>query len=187
MFAFLNLETILLLAHIFGAILGAGAAFTSDAMFMSSVKDGRITETEMRFLRLGSKLVWSGVFLLVASGILLFSLAPDWYLSSDRFLAKMSIVAVIIANGLIFHIFHIPLLKNNLDVPFASSPAILKRSVLILISGSISMISWISTVALGVIKNLPWEYGLIMGIYISALIFGALTAVLLKKKLLHLS
>ncbi|MEK7137980.1 MAG: hypothetical protein AAB787_00575 [Patescibacteria group bacterium] len=187
MFAFLELETIFLITHVFGAILGAGGAFTSDAMFMSSAKDGRITQTEMRFMRLGGRLIWTGLTILIVSGLCLFALQPEEYLTSDKFLAKMSIVGIIAINGFIFHASHLPLLKKNLGVHFASSPAILKRSSLLLISGSISMISWISAVVLGMIKNLPWEYGLIMGIYISALIFGALTAVLLKRKLLHLS
>src|SRR3989338_4218171 len=100
MFGFLELKTILLIVHIFGAIVGAGGAFTSDWIFLSSIKDSTINETEIRFIELGSRMVWIGLIILIISGLALFSLAPEQYLASGKFLAKMSIVGILTLNGL---------------------------------------------------------------------------------------
>jgi uncharacterized membrane protein len=78
---FLNLGTIYLIAHVFGAILGAGGAFMSDAMFFSSIRDGFFDQYEFRFMKLGGKMVWAGIFILVISGILLVSTNPEYYLT----------------------------------------------------------------------------------------------------------
>jgi hypothetical protein len=185
-FNFLDPKTIYLIVHVFGAILGAGGAFASDAMFFSSVKDGKFTSEELRFMKLGSRLVWSGIVLLVVSGILLVSMDPTGYLASDKFLAKLTIVIVIVINGIIFHTLHIPHLKKNLGIVFRESPTFIKRAPLILASGALSMVSWISTVILGMIKVFPYTYSQIMGMYLVIAAIAMMGAVLMKKVILKL-
>lgn len=178
---FLDLKTIYLIGHIFGAILGAGGAFASDAIFFNSVKDGRITDDELRFMRLGSKLVWAGVALLVISGILLVFTNPTRYLSSDKFLAKLTVVALIIINGIIFHLIHIPHIRNHLGLVFRESPTFIKRAPIILASGALSMVSWITTVILGTLRNVPYSYTQIICTYLVVVIIAIIGAVAMKK------
>lgn len=183
---FIDQKTIYLIAHIFGVALGAGSAFVSDAMFFSTIKDGRIQKHELRFLKLGGKLVWLGIFVLFVSGILLVSTDPTKYLSSSKFLAKVSIVGIIILNGIIFHLIHIPHIRNHLGLKFADSPTFVKRAPLLMASGAISITSWISTVILGMLKNVPYGYEQIMGIYLIILGLAISIAVLTTKPILHL-
>lgn len=170
-----------LIAHIFGAILGAGGAFTSDAMFFSTIKDGRINKDELRFMKLGGKLVWLGLSLLIISGIFLFLTDPATYIASGKFLAKMSIVGIIAINGLIFHLVHIPHIQGHLGIKFTHSKTFMKRASFIFISGAISMVSWISTVILGTLKSVPYSYTHIMGIYLAIITVAVIGALLIKK------
>lgn len=181
----IELENIYLIAHIFGAIIGAGGAFASDTMFFSTIKDGRINSDELRFMKLGSRLVWFGLGLLVLSGIFIVSTDPEKFLNSDKFLAKMTIVGVIIVNGIIFHLMHIPHIKKHLELKFSQSKTFMKRASFILISGAISTISWITTIILGVLKDVPYSYLQIMTVFILIIAFGILTAILMKKRILH--
>ena len=183
---FIDLRTLALTAHIFGAILGAGGAFASDTVFLNSVKDGIINVTEIRFIKLSGKLVWAGVILLIFSGAYVFYLSPEEFLASSKFLAKMSIVGIILLNGIVFHTFHIPLLGESVDMPLKTFPKFMRFSNLVIVSGAVSMTSWIFTVALGVLKILPYSYGVIMLSYLISVIFSSAFALLLKKKLLHL-
>jgi hypothetical protein len=183
---FLDLKTVYLIAHVFGAILGAGGAFASDAMFFSTVRDGRIDREELRFMKLGSKLVWSGLILLVISGALLVSTDPERYLSSGKFLAKMSIVGIIILNGAVFHLIHIPHIRNHLGLKFAESATFIKRAPFLLASGAISGVSWVSTVILGMLKQVPYDYYQIMGAYLLILVLAMATAVAGRKIILRL-
>lgn len=187
MLDFLDFKTTYLIGHIFGAIIGAGGAFASDAMFFSTIKDGRITRQELRFMKLGGKLVWSGLALLIISGVLLVLTDPNRYLASDKFLAKLLIVGVIIINGLIFHLIHIPHIHDHLGLKFAESPTFIKKAPLLIASGAISMISWIFTVILGMLRNVPHSFFEIVGVYVLIVITAVSGAILIRKRLLHLS
>ncbi len=184
---FITLKTLYLIAHVFGAILGAGGAFVSDAMFFKTIKDGVIESTELSFMKLGGKIVWTGLAILVISGILLFLTNPEGYMNSSKFLVKVTIVAVIIINGIIFHSIHLPHIKKHLGLNFRESESFLKKSSFIMVSGAISMVSWISTVILGMLKQVPYTYTEIFSVYL-ILIFGAIfTSLFLKKRILKLN
>ena len=88
----MEIKVIWTILHLLGVAIGAGGAFASDFIFFQSIKDKKITETEMGFIENSSKMVWLGLFILVASGLGLFMLNPDQYLSSSKFITKMIIV-----------------------------------------------------------------------------------------------
>lgn len=182
---FIEYKTLYLIGHVFGAILGAGGAFASDAMFFSTIKDGRITPDELRFMKLGSKLVWGGLILLIISGIFLVNTDPEKYLNSAKFLAKMSIVGIILLNGVLFHLIHIPHIQGHLGIRFADSPTFMKKAPFLVASGAVSMISWLFTVILGMLKYVPFEFVQIFGVYLFVVMGAVLGAIILKKRILH--
>ncbi len=181
---FLPIKTIYTIFHVFGAILGAGAAFIGDTMFFKTVKDGVIEKTEFEFMQMNSKIVWIGVAILVVSGILLFMTNPERYLDSSKFLAKVTIVAVIIVNGLAFHFAHLPNLRKHIGMKFAESSAFRDKSFFLLASGAVSVTSWIFTVVLGILRSVPYTYLEILGFYLVVVLFAVFTASLMKKTIL---
>lgn len=184
---FLDIKTIYLILHVFGAILGAGGAFMSDIMFFATVKDGIINKEELRFMRLGGNVVWTGLIILIISGILLFYTDPVFYANSQKFLVKVSIVVIILINGIIFHTIHLPHLKNHQEIEFAKSNTFKEKASFVMISGAVSMVSWISTVILGMLKKVPYSYLEILSVYLIFLGLGMLGAYLMKNKILKLS
>ncbi|MBI1833913.1 MAG: hypothetical protein HYR90_03740 [Candidatus Andersenbacteria bacterium] len=86
----------IIIFHLVGVILGAGGAVLSDAMFFSSIRDRKLTKTELRFMRMGSHFVWAGLAILVTTGTIIFSSNPEFYMASTKFLAKVTIVSLII-------------------------------------------------------------------------------------------
>jgi hypothetical protein len=169
----IDLKTIYTILHLFGVAIGAGGAFMSDAMYLSSVKDKRLLPTEARFLRLGGFMVWSGLFLLVISGILLFSTNPAYYLASDKFLLKMITVGIITVNGLVFHLIHLPVLHRTTDKEaMHTDDEFKKKSLMIYVSGGISAVSWSAAIILGALRSLPVSLPLGLLTYV-LLILGA--------------
>lgn len=166
---FIDFKTLYLILHLFGIALGAGAAFFSDIMFFSAMKDMKFSSTEIRFLKLGSRTVWIGLGLLVISGILLFTTDPAKYAHSSKFLAKMTIVAVIIANGYVFHRIHIPRIMRHAREELPSSDEFKRKSISMFASGAVSVTSWVSAVILGAFKKIPYEYSEIMMAYLLVL------------------
>jgi hypothetical protein len=181
---FLDIKTIYLILHVFGAILGAGGAFMSDIMFFSTVKDGVINKEELRFMQLGGKVVWTGLLILIISGILLFYTDPVLYSNSQKFLVKVSIVVIILINGIIFHTIHMPHLKKHQEIEFAKSKTFRDRANSVMISGAISMTSWIATIILGMLKIVPYSYLQILSVYLGFLAVAMIGALLMKNKIL---
>lgn len=183
-FDFFDARTIYLFIHLIGIVLGAGGAFLTDAMFFSSLQDKKITESELNFLRLGSKMIWTGLALLLMSGFALFFLDPDRYLSSDRFLAKATIVGVIILNGLVLHAVHFPRLCRHVGQYLPSSRDFMKKSAFMFLSGVVSAVSWSTVLVLESFKNIPYSYPQILLGYLAVLILGSFAAIWLEKRIL---
>ncbi|MBI2013640.1 MAG: hypothetical protein HYS87_02330 [Candidatus Colwellbacteria bacterium] len=178
---FLDYKTVLTIAHLLGVVVGMGGAVASDFMFFSSVKDERISHTEMRFLRLGSFMVWIGLGILVLSGTLLFFTNPEVYINSAKFLAKMTIVAVIAANGVFFHLVHIPRLHRHIGSHFKSSDEFMRTAPFLILSGVVSLVSWASALLLGSLRQIPYSYLEIIGLYAIVLFFAAAGAIIFRK------
>jgi len=181
---FMDTKTLITIIHLLGVAFGVGGAFMSDLMFFRTVKDKEISKTEMDFLHLGSILVWTGLFLLVASGVALFFLDPQYYLNSSKFLAKMSIVGILIINGVLLHIIQIPLLKRHIGHHFPSSDEFIRKRLFLLGSGVVSMVSWVSALILGALRNVPYSYQTIMTIYAILVLFGLFVSFLLRDKII---
>ena len=180
----MELSLIFLIVHLFGVALGAGGAFASDMMFLYSVKDERISEAEIAFLKLGSKMVWLGLGLLVISGIGLFALKPDFYLTSPKFLLKMTIVGIIILNGAFFHLLHIPRLMRHSGEHFPSSDEFTRKRPYLVASGAISFVSWSSAIVLGALKKVPFSYIELFAVYMILLSGAVFVSLLMQDKIL---
>lgn len=165
-------KTLYTILHIFGAIIGAGGAYMSDFMFMFSIKDNKINHTEYKFLQAGSFFVWFGIILAIISGALLFSLRPEFYLQSDKFLAKMTIFAILVINGIFFHKLHMPVIHAHKNKEFNQVKKLKKERSWLIYSGVISMVSWTFAVVLGAWRTIPYSYSQILETYLVFLILG---------------
>ncbi|MEX0910080.1 MAG: hypothetical protein WDZ75_02165, partial [Candidatus Paceibacterota bacterium] len=163
--------------------IGAGGAYMSDVLFVSSLKDNILSRAVFGMLSIASKVVWVGLALLVLSGTLLFFLSPEAYASSTKFLAKMTIVGIIILNGIVFHFKHLPLVKSTENRPLFSNKEFKKGAPLLVASGAISMVSWTFAIIFGVLRSIPYSYLTIMSVYLLIVLFAVGTALFLEKKL----
>lgn len=169
---FLNYHNISVIFHLLGVVIGMGGALASDLMFFSSIRDRKISGDEMRFLKLGSKMVWMGLAVIVISGTFLFFENTERYLNSAKFAAKMTIVAILIINGVFFHFLHLPRLNRYPDGYIG----------FLFMSGAVSMVSWTSALVLGVLGRLTFTYFEIMGVYLIFLLAAIAFSLFLKNK-----
>lgn len=171
--------------HILGVVLGAGGAYVSDAMFLSAMRDGRLSATEMNFLHLGSRFVWLGLALLLISGLGIFLSDMETYLDSHKFLAKMTIVGLLAANGAVFHAWHIPRLRRHVSLDLRRSREFIRFRPLLLASGALSFVSWTSALILGAWREVPYTYSQIMLVYLAVVVLAWLGALVLAPRYLH--
>ncbi len=177
----LDLKSIFTLGHVLGVLIGAGAAFTGDFLFLRSVRDQVITEQEMLQIRRTSKIVWLGLAIIILFGIGLFSLDPSRYLASAKFLIKMSAVAILTINGIAFHFLHIPRLIRHIGLDLRTSQEFLEKRNYLLISGAISSTSWALALILGILNSVPFSYVEGLGMYLLLLTVAISGAILGRK------
>lgn len=171
------MHTAYLILHLLGVAVGAGAALTGDLLFFVALSDKKISKDEFNILKSTSTFVWIGLTLLVFSGIGLFTLNSVELLSSSKFLAKMTIILILMINGLIFGVKHLPIIESRIGKKFFGRRKVKPNEYsLLFASGVVSVVSWVYAIVLGVFANLPFSYSFIMSTYLVALFVGGLFA-----------
>jgi len=178
----MDIHTVYIIVHLIGVALGAGGAVMSDLMFFMAIKDRKISRTEMSFLELGSKMVWVGLSVLILSGVTLFLEDPSRYLESSKFVTKMIIVFVIFANGLVFHWRHLPTIHKYLGKYLHRSRSFMRNSKALVISGVVSLISWLATIILGSLRSIPYTTKEALTYYVIAIVVVSTIAVASRKR-----
>lgn len=176
----MSLYQIYLIIHILGVVVGAGAAFFSDAVFLQSSKDKKISKEERAIMHLGTKVVWVGLLFMGLSGVGLFSLNPGVYIASHSFLAKMTIVGILVLNGLVFtFIHHKEIMRRSHKQARGPRP-----NYFLPVSGVLSSASWLSVLLLALVKP-EVAYPHLMALYMAVLLVGFISTPLLLKRILH--
>ena len=164
--------------HLVGLAFGAGGAIATDATFLRTVWDRKISKDELNLIKILSKVVITGLVLLILSGFLLLSTNPNYLNMAENpvFWTKMTIVLILTANGFAFHKKVLPLLERHEDTSL-STETVRKNLGLLAFTGGLSGISWYSALALGVfMQSFDWSYLLLMNIYVLLVIGAVMSA-----------
>lgn len=143
----------LVIAHIIGTSLGVGGVTVSDILFLKILKRGKIGEDTFKTLKTLSSVIWIGLIILTLSGfgfLVLYRLTKSelGLIYNPKLWAKLSVVAVILFNGLIMHWKIIPLLESNVKKSL-NSPEFIKKAWMAFTTGAISFTSWYAALILG--------------------------------------
>lgn len=155
--------TFLITSHVFGTILGVGAATFAEIFYLKALRDGEIDPTENSFLKITYRVLRIGVIILVLSGVGMFLLGritgheSSFY--DPRFLAKMTLFAVILVNPILFQV---KLFKSWLAT-------------------SVSLVSWYGAFILSMWRSLDASYLKIMIVYAIAIVATALILEAIRK------
>ena len=179
----MDLHTILLIGHIIGVALGAGGATTSDFLFLSVLRNGRIEKAEFRLLKVASGIVIAGLMLLTATGVGLVILNGS---VGHRFFAKMTIVLIAAVNGGLMHLKLFPLLRESAQkYQLFHLNGFAQKLPGISVFGGVSAVSWYSALVLGAWRNLSLGYAQILTGYTSLLLLAMLGVMITTRWLLR--
>lgn len=141
---------LLVIMHVVGTVLGAGAATFADVFHARFTKDGVITEDERNTLATTYGILRLGLSLLVISGfafLLYFRLTEHvGILTSPSFWAKMTVVGFLLSNAVLLQARLIP----------------------VAVGAAVSLTSWYTALVLGVIGKTTFGYGEIILYYVVA-------------------
>ena len=91
-------HTSFIIIHLIGLAFGVGGVTASHFYLHHIMTEPTSAQIYARMLPKFSLLIWFGVYLLGMSGLGLFLEQPEVYANSGKFLAKMVMVAVLIAS-----------------------------------------------------------------------------------------
>jgi predicted outer membrane lipoprotein len=165
--------------HVVSVVVGMGAALLSDILFNFYAKDKRLNKTERSTLEIISRIVWISLVVIAVSGMFVFMSDPVKYLLSDKFLAKMTILGVLLINGFVLNAY----VWKRLSRPgFFTAKRESGTRKIAFAGGAVSVVSWLSVCALGVMDSALVSYIVIMGIYVGIVVFGILTALFMENR-----
>jgi len=152
----MDIQTILVITHIIGTVIGVGGATFAEIFFLKAIKDGEIDPVEKSFLGTTYTTLRVGMFIVVVSGFLLvfyhyFFLGNDWVVTSGKIWAKNTLVVMILLNAYLIG----------------------KRMIPMWLGAAISFTSWYAAMILGAWRNINAGYVEIMLGYIVAVLFVA--------------
>jgi len=162
-----------IIMHNIGFILGLGGATITDIFFFRFLKDGVISESEKQTMDILSNVIWVGLGILIASGIMLYLPEQARLNISSKFLLKVVVVGVLTVNGVFLNILVAPQMRR---FSLAQTEVARHFRRLSFVLGGISIASWYSAFFLGSLRSIPLAFreglGIYMGILIAAVIGG---------------
>ena len=164
----LDYKHFFVILHTAAMAVGVGTATVTDVFFFKFLKKLHITQREAGLLRTLSAIIWIALIVAVLTGTALYLAEMDRLNQSPKFLAKVSVVAVIILNGLLLNAYISPRLAH-ISFGKISGPALRRFRKIAFASGAVSMVSWYAALVLGAWRKLPATFEFIISIYIAVL------------------
>lgn len=176
---FQDIKTPATVIHVLSVVFGMGGALISDMLFSFFSKDKKLNATEISTLSILAKLVSYSLIVIVLSGMIIFLSDTEKYINSAKFLAKMSVLLVLLINGYLLNKYIWPHLLNKDFFTLKKEKNIRK---LAFVCGAVSVVSWLVVFVLGVLDSLNMSYGFIISIYLAMIICGVIISLLVEKR-----
>jgi len=159
---FVDIKVFSTIVHVIAVVCAMGAAFSIDVLFHFFAADKQLSTKERTALTILSRTVWYGLWAVIVTGGMIFMADPAHYLMSVKFLSKMTIVGILMINGVVIHQYvHKHLAYKGF---FSSAREAFARRIAFA-CGSISVVSWISALAFGVMDSIVFSYSTVMAFY----------------------
>ncbi|MCP8688192.1 hypothetical protein [Marinobacterium sedimentorum] len=154
-----ELKTLIKITHLFGLALGIGGALLLDLIIFNFFHRRSISREKFDILRQSTRVVSLGLGLLWISGAgyLLHYLAYfEQGLHNPKVWAKIIIVAILTLNGMLIHRFILPHIEARIGKTLFHDCS-RRRQTAMLCASVISVVSWLTPLALGACKELNFS------------------------------
>lgn len=169
-----------IIVHNVGFILGVGSATITDIFFFRFLKDNTISAGEKRVMDTLTSVIWAGLGILIVSGLALFIPNQEALSVSSKFLLKVVVVGVIIANGVALNMFVGPYMRR---LSFEGTKPAKRFRRLAFALGGISIVSWYLAFFLGSLRKIPINFKLALWAYFVVLICVVIGSQIAERKI----
>jgi hypothetical protein len=189
----MDVKTVLLLGHLAGLTLGLGAVSLMDLYLMRLLRGDLVTRADADLIALGSRSAALGLGLLWLTGLgflLLYLNRDPEMLANPKLHAKMAIVIILTANGVLLHKCVLPRLKRNIGRPLFGPLAPAGVRLVLRAAAALSAASWWTPFFLGAVKELNFAapiWAILGGYMLVAILIYAALATLEQRSLINFS
>jgi hypothetical protein len=176
-------KSIIIMIHAVAMAVGLGAATLTDIFFFKFLKDFKISEGEADVMRTLSQVIWFALAIVVATGLGLFIPEAGVLAVSSKFLVKVIVVLIIIANGAVLNLYITPRLSQiSFGQAHNHKPGELHhiRKVAFALGG-ISITSWYTAFLLGSLRSIPLPFVSVLALYLGALAIGIIGSQIMER------
>lgn len=166
------MKTLVVYVHLLSACVAVGSLLLQD-IGLCRARARKLLEREIEDLKRTIKVISVSLILLWVSGIALvvvgYMASPEKYLTNEKLWAKITVVVILTVNGFILHRKTFPKLQVGTVLIHLPSAA----SLLVVLTGSISTVTWLFACYLGIARtwNYTLDYTSIMVLYLGILVF----------------
>lgn len=172
----IEIGLVLSILHITGVAIGVGGATATDPLFLSSIRNRKLSSDQLVLLHNVSRVVMGGLVLVILSGIGHIVVTPA-LLYNPGLLAKLTVVFFIAANGAVFHLRVLPHLEQHVDERM-NEKTLCEELPVMAVSGALSGVSWYSALLLGFLLPFALPYWLLLNAYLVLATGAVITAYL---------
>ena len=170
---FVQYKVLFVIAHVLSVVIGMGGAIITDFLCVRYCMDKKLSKFEISTIKFLSHIITAALLSVVMFGFLVFLSNPSGYLASSKFLLKMTVVGVLVFNGVLLHRLVFPNIGRR-SVITAQRARPFRQFALTL--GAISVVSWVSALILGMLSTLPVSYVTSLTIYFSVIVAAVIAA-----------
>ncbi|SMY34164.1 hypothetical protein [Photobacterium andalusiense] len=190
LFSILNLKCIIKFMHLAGLAIGLGCAWMLDVFILKHIKK-EITKEKYQTIEFVSKFVFTGLGMLWISGLLFiihYYLYTPENLMNQKIWGKLFIVLILTVNGYFVHKLIIPKIKNSIGSTLLNTLTVYEIMIVTAV-GTISFVSWLFPIVLGVAKTLNFTVSAIdiiafyfVFLVVAAIIANIMAQIIIKSK-----
>ncbi|MDX1536070.1 MAG: hypothetical protein R3346_04925, partial [Candidatus Spechtbacterales bacterium] len=180
------LEPMFSLLYFFGFAFGVGGSTVAAFLFLKSLRDYKVSESELGILRTIAEVIWFALILILVSQFAIYIPNIQEFNSSPQFLVKMIALGIITLSGVVVNLVLAPYV-SSIDFDEGSKiPDLLHdyRKAIFIVS-AISLISWYSAFALSVVE-IDYGFNMLASGYVSLLALAAIVALRVEKRVSHM-
>jgi hypothetical protein len=148
-------KSFLVTSHVFGVAIGLGTATIVDLILLRFLIRGEVTGELSNVLSFLSKIVAVGLLVLCFSGVGFlhhYSMFDQTKLANPKLVAKVSLVAILILNGLLIHRYALPLIRRRVGGLLLDGICRRDRFILLTV-GAVSATTWYFAFLLGTVSQ----------------------------------
>ncbi|MDX1607859.1 MAG: vitamin K epoxide reductase family protein [Candidatus Spechtbacterales bacterium] len=181
-----GLEPVFSLLHFFGFAFGVGGASVAAFLFLKSLRDYKISDSEMGVLRTISEIIWFALVLILVSQFAIYIPNIEQLNSSPQFIVKMLALGIVVLGGVVVNLVLAPYVSSIHFKEDSKIPDLLHdyRKATFIVS-AVSLISWYSAFALSVI-NLEYSLEILATGYGLLLILAVIAALIAERRVSHM-